>query len=432
LAKHWAFCRGCDPTMTKAVVAEYPVLGDINYDGIDEADEVCTVLVTRFRFTSEGAADHYVGAGNHSGVTVGAETYWMTDKWALFFDGTDTYARDGSRPLPCAIETDVHSSFRYPKVIDINGGEFVWTRQSDDPLDPDFQVWEQTAGVLYKEECCVEFCLGLQIAQRRPSWVWEGDPFDVEIGFSTTDTDDPCPQLDGMTVCLPYVEDSSDIIDDWKFGGAWLKYEAPFDVECPAAVEGHREGFFVSSDEHMRAGLSLVSVTCSAGTRWEFNGCRDPLTAPTTGDFEMIEESCDATTFTTLNLEAECEDPANDNCPPEDCPTSFCKWEWDPDTLTWSLISTNCLPSMECPNEPDDPENPEEAWTFCNCCIQEQPECGPGFAECPGDTCTWTWSDLGNAWNSTSCIGALCECQGEPQRDGLFDGEVTDGVCCEE
>jgi hypothetical protein len=438
----WIFCRRCSTNIATNPSGGFGITGLAT---MPNECPGCNVIFITFGFISEDVADLVVGAGNHTAGVAGP--------WVLFYDGGD-YTRDGSRPVDCTVGTIVHPTdptLDLIMTVSVSAGAFVWTRKSSDPLDPDFQIFELTTGVIDVDVCECGQCVSIGTEAHRTPWAypyppedWTADVFVVAEGNGCTS---PGCEVDfDKTVCLSwdqFYQGSSGPVDGWGFGGRWIWGDwyagTGDDQHCHEAAVLTISDFLLDACEDQENGQFSASNLC-CGIRKAWEDCdRDPRTTPVAADFSVVlDNACGGGLLNTLSYGGTCEDDGGTiNCPPDDCPIQYCKWQWDVDTQAWVLIETNCLGDSECPGPPDDPLETDVVWTECNCCVTVTPGCTCDdplvFEPCLTQDCTWIW--LGTWDPLDPCSDITCECQGRPDDildPGGFIGEIRDGCCCKE
>jgi hypothetical protein len=438
MANRWwaCSCCSCSPNLTIGGVNPGVVtLGRFDVGGMTASCAQCTVYIVTFRFASEAAARHYVGEGNY--IFVGGQ--WLTEEWVLFGDAS-SHSRDDARPIPLTITTETHPIFPdtiTPTSINLSNGAFIWTRRSNDPDSQDFGKFDLTTGAEFIGGDDQQWCVGISARTIFARY------------FYPTTEHPPCMTI-GFTGCEGWASadattdaDSCQDIDGW----CWLSGLSYYDESDPGCPKGVSWFFPVSEG-------SVASCGEPSGSTYDLviarllSSCEDPCQlqfawGACTHDARECPEPSDLVevfgggTITSISCST-CGDAEGDgSCPPEDCPVSYCKWEWDVDSQAWELISSNCLAPSECPGPPDDPDVTDKVWTACNCCVTVTPGCTCDdplvFEPCLTQDCTWIW--LGTWDPLDPCSDITCECQGRPDDildPGGFIGEIRDGCCCKE
>jgi len=410
-------------------------LGKFGVGQISVSCAYCTVYIVKLRFANEAAARHYVGEGNYQEETIDSVLNFVTEEWVLFGDGT-AYSRDDDRPIPMTITTETHPTFSdiiTPTTIDLNNGAFIWTRRSDDPASVDFLKFDLTTGAEFTGGQGIDFCIGINARTLRCGYFYPADdhPIGFEIAFAGCD---PIT----FTACLETDADTCEAIDGWCYSASGI-YAEDSDPTCRRwamiAIYATANG----GDCNEQFPLGQIDVysgpDCpdTGAATWRWIECtHDPRDCPTAADFELIWNfECPGASITSISCDCGGGGGSN-NCPPESCPNSYCKWQWDTAHNVWVLLESNCIGLYECPDPPADPEITDIPWVECNCCIEIVPACPGDTPLCP-DPCGWVWDAGGNVWTTAGCVGASegCNCEGMPERDGLFDGETVEGYCCE-
>jgi hypothetical protein len=441
MSRYWVCdCCACSPDL-KAAGVDYvsggtplPVLGQFRYDGISASCPLCTVYVVRFVFATEPIARALVGEGNYS-LSGGK---WLTDEWVLFGDGT-TYARPGSKPVPCVItsqEIPASGGTIIPMSVNLKNGAYIWTRQSSDPTSADFVDFDMTFPTEIDGGGGYEYCVGIQARTVSSIYFYES----ASHPPSFTATFAGCDPI-AFTACLENDSESCTLgglssADGWcALAGGW-GYADDTDPNCfKYAV--------LSAAIGTAGGCPSATISVSAGPdcpdqaalTFDWAGCtHDARECPTEADFDLVWDfDCPAGELSAFD----CDDCSggSGNCPPEECPASYCKWQWDTTTHSWDLVSSNCISPAECPDPPADPTVMDVAWVECNCCTTPTPDCSCdeplNFEPCDTQDCVWWWQ---GAWELlTACSDITCECHAKPDDitdPGGFIGETRDGCCC--
>jgi hypothetical protein len=306
---------------------------------------LCTVNIVHLKFVNEAIAKHYVGVGNY----VASGPYFVTDDWVLFNDdGLGVFTRTAGRPNAFSVTTEPHPDDPdrlVPTIIDLNDGEFIWERQSDDPDDPDFTLFKQTTGEKLKSGEGHHWCLGIEARTVRVGYVWEtGASHDFTVTVSAEGADACDTDLD-LTMCM-HNEAPDASIDGWNIaGGSWTWNDNDGGPDClkgGTLQVSSTDGGVICGDAAIfpLGGIGVrVGDNCNGGSAvlsFAWKSCNhDPRECPTVGDFELVFEStCTDGTLESIACEADCAD----SCAPDECPAAFCKWQWNTDTHEWDLV----------------------------------------------------------------------------------------------
>lgn len=418
----WIFCRRCNPNFVTGGLG-----GDLN-TGIPNSCMSCVVLCARADFINQDVADQVMGVGN-----------WAPGQtWALFNNGDD-FDRDGSRPVAVTFSTVADPNDATQNIvheISIGGGAFVWTRKSDDSGNPDFNTFELTSGEINTKVCdcgvCVTFDFSMHLVVLATDGPVQG--FAVEA-----DIDDFVDCNETVTLCMqPSLPGTTTACDGWTLVSdmLWVGIGDSYDGATPDSCRDGAELRLTAQDgcTDLFGMLNVRNSEACAIFHWEAECGHDPRTPPDETDFSInfTDTGCSGS-LTSLAYGEDCEGGDITNCPPEDCPASFCIWIWNIDTQDWDLVFTNCLEGFVCGDPPADPDDTGSVHIECTCCVENPQPCGPGN-QCPGpDTCGWVWDAGGSMWTTAGCAGSAegCVCCGKPERVGAFDGEIVEGICCD-
>jgi hypothetical protein len=423
----------------------------------------CTIAYYSICFPTEELAEDFVGVGNFDPIT------FTTPDWLLFFtpsggDGAGTFARDASRPVDLEIDVEpftfAHPTFgfstrRWLVPVEIRlASTWTWNRVSLDPDDPNFKKWELTDGEV--PDGAATECIGMKLQFFNAGLVWDDATFgpDLVAEFTADAGDgDCCPRLDDIDPCLGYQGDATEV-DGWQVGGSWASTIGGEVLQC---ANGADDGSLVTSvnfhGEELTGSSTCVVATashlmtcppaipggaeCTSSKTWTLE-CIDREDVKVLPDAETFTESsttgnCEDHTFDSLT-EDDCDEThGEDNCPPDECPLSYCRWVWDVESDVWVLDFSNCVEPAECPGAPTDPPGPGDPLVICVCCSDINPPlpCDPGFEPCLTQDCVWWWQ---GTWELlTPCSDITCECQGQPDDltdPGGFIGELRQGTCC--
>jgi hypothetical protein len=437
MSKFWGCCHcECDPTLNAGGSGySYGNVNPVNLNA-DCSGDMCVQLTATLTFASNRIAGAVVGTGNYTPSTL--TTPATAGPWLLFNRGGEPiYDRDGSREIPFSVTLQEHPTnpdLMILAKIELKN-EFVWERKSWDPDSADFLVFEQIGDKIDAPPFAAagDYCLNIALGAVRYSYVIDqrdypdGVPLEVEVTLEN----DPCSFQSPL--CLEWLG-GEQVIDEWIMGGEWIGSYTDGECSGGAYIRVGRgslfNGTFTDCTEILGS-FHAWNGDCNLYGVWE-ECSHDPRECPLASDFIIDNGDLPFTCDGSLDS-ITCGDcgPTND-CPPEECPTSWCKWQWDPDTLSWDLIETNCLEGSECGDPPADPEDTTLPHVSCTCCVTPGPECDVGWSPCLGDTCSFVWSSLGNVWNPSACLTEGCFCHFPPEEPGEFNGQTVAGICCSE
>lgn len=416
----WIFCRRCNP--------QFNAPAGLN-TGIPNDCMACVVLCASADFQNQDIADQVMGEGNWS----------PGDTWALFNDGDD-FKRDDSRPVAVTfstVENPNNAAENIVSEISIDSGSFVWTRRNNDPDSPDFPIFDMTTGTIDAKTCNCGPCVTFSFNVHFVAFATDGIPEDFAVTVEIDqDVDAECHGT--VTLCLKttLVETSCDgwaFIGAGEFLGEWTATSDIYDGET--LPDRCRDYGLLRIDGDgcggLTAQLTISNNEDCAIFQWTVECGHDPRTAPDEGDFVSFEDTGCAGSLTSLTYGGDCgEGGGESNCPPDDCPTSYCKWQWNVDTAEWEILTSNCIDPAVCPDPPPDPAITTFPWIQCNCCVIVTPPnpCADA-GTCPG-SCQFTWAGPLLRWSIATSCDPGCTCCGMPDRDGLFIGETVDGTCC--
>jgi hypothetical protein len=440
---NWIFCRRCNPNLVAGIPGiRGQIGGPSGLPNMPNECPGCNVLFVALSFISEAVADQIVGAGNHH--VAGVE--WQTDLWVLFYDSGD-YSRDSSRPVECTVTTITHPddpTLDLITSISVAGGAFVWTRASNDPLDPDFSKFDLTTGTIDAPVCNCGPCVGVYVERHRVGFAWEDPVEDFTATVSMgNDPDSPyfenCNKDFTKPICLHYdatYPHGPNITDGWGFGGRWVyakSYDGDDGSPCSEGATLTINGsLFDACEDQETAEFVAANITgCAIRLSWE--GCdRDPREPPDESLFSIVLDDNCGGTLDLLTYGGHCEDGDDTDCVPDDCPAAYCRYQWNIDTQKWDLLDSTCIDPDVCPDPPPDPDVTDVAWVRCLCCEVTTPRCPEGKVECADGDCTWTWSSVLADWFPTDCSAIECACSFKPTTPGLLDGDVAPGICCKD